>query len=204
MADDYLQNDSLQLIVEDVCHIYCSHRAIGEYVRQIPVTDTVHDKNDREILSILDLIGTIVQTMNRLYPDKQILCESVGAQQIMIERKRQVKEKRWLTCLKVGFVSLTVFTGAAFTIMTYDQDVDVTGVFAKIYSIMTGEIPKQPGILEAGYAIGVAVGILIFFNPFTSSRKRKEPSPIEIEMEKYESDIQDTILKMNQRDNPGR
>lgn len=38
-----------------------------------------------------------------------------------------------------------------------------------------------------------------FFNPFVSAAKRKAPSPVEIEMEKYESDIRDTIVKIDNR-----
>ena len=62
-----------------------------------------------------------------------------------------------------------------------------------------GHVPTQPGILEAAYAFGVAAGILLFFNPFVSAVKRKAPSPVEIEMEKYESDIRDTIVKIDNR-----
>jgi stage V sporulation protein AA len=204
MADDYIQNDRKQLYAADICDIYCVSKALQACACRAPVMELASDSNGREILSILDLIEAIVKHIHTVYPDIQVVCESVGAQQVMIERKQQVKEKWWLTCLKTGFVSLTVFTGAAFTIMTYDQDVDVTGVFGHIYQLTLGEIPAQPGILEAAYAIGIAVGIFIFFNPFTASRQRKEPSPIEIEMEKYESDIQDTILKMDQRSSGGR
>ena len=96
-------------------------------------------------------------------------------------------------------VSLIILTGSAFTIMTYDQDVDVAGVFGRIYQLFVGHVPTQPGILEAAYAFGVSAGILLFFNPFVSAVKRKAPSPVEIEMEKYESDIRDTIVKIDNR-----
>ena len=59
--------------------------------------------------------------------------------------------------------------------MTYDQDVDVAGVFGRIYQLFVGHVPTQPGILEAAYAFGVAAGILLFFNPFVSAAKRKAP-----------------------------
>ena len=93
-------------------------------------------------------------------------------------------------------VSLIILTGSAFTIMTYDQDVDVAGCLVGFISCLLGHVPTQPGILEAAYAFGVAAGILLFFNPFVSAVKRKAPSPVEIEMEKYESDIRDTIVKI--------
>ena len=156
--------------------------------------------SERATLETIDLIEQIYRAAGQDYPELHLYCENLGAGQIIVERTVPVKEKYWLTVLKVGFASLIIFDGSAFTIMTYDQDVDVTGVFARIYQMVLGQVPEQPGVLEAGYALGVAAGILMFFNPFTASKKRKEPSPIEIEMEKYESDIRDTIVKMSGRE----
>ena len=123
----------------------------------------------------------------------------LGAEQLIVEWGGKKTAPWWVTILKTVCVSLIILTGSAFTIMTYDQDVDVAGVFGRIYQLFVGHVPTQPGILEAAYAFGVAAGILLFFNPFVSAAKRKTPSPVEIEMEKYESDIRDTIVKIDNR-----
>lgn len=199
MADDHIQNNKAQLYMKDICQICCRHEKVQHYLESLPVEHEERDSNGRVILSVMDLIGPMMERAKAQYPDMQLHFVNLGSEQVIIERRMPEPEKPLLTWLKVGFASLIVFAGAAFTIMTYDQDVDVTGVFAAIYEMVLGYVPAQPGALEAAYSVGVAAGILMFFNPFTASKKRKEPSPIEIEMEKYESDIQDTILKMNQR-----
>lgn len=204
MADEHIQNDRPVLRIGDICQVYCRDQDVQDYVWRVPVKAVQPDENGRLILSVMDLIEPMLQAAGRRYPELHLQCENLGAQQMIIERKIPVKEKWWLTALKVAFASLVVFTGSAFTIMTYNQDVDVTGVFALIYPMVLGKMPDEPWILETAYAIGIAVGVLLFFNPFTASKQRKEPSPIEIEMEKYEADIRDTILKMDQRESSGR
>ncbi len=204
MADAHIQNDHPVLHIGDICQIYCQNKEVQDYVQWIPVTAVWPDANGRLVLSAMDIVETVLQAAAKRYPKLHLQCENLGEQQMIIERKMPAKEKWWLTGLKVAFTSLVVFVGAAFTIMTYNQDVDVTGVFALVYPMVLGREAEAPGVLEAAYAIGLAIGVLLFFNPFTASRQRKEPSPIEIEMEKYESDIQDTILKMNGRDGTGR
>lgn len=204
MADEHIQNDRPVLHVGDICQVYCHNKDVQDYVQRVPVTNVQPDENGRLILSVMDLIEPMLQAAGNRYPALHLQCENLGAQQMIIERKMPVKEKWWFTVLKVAVASLVVFAGSAFTIMTYNQDVDVTGVFAKIYPMVLGEMPDEPWILETAYAIGIAGGVLLFFNPFTASKQRKEPSPIEIEMEKYEADIRDTILKMEQRESGGR
>lgn len=198
MAEPHIQNDKNILCMNDICDILCQNRELQAYLQRLPVQGVQPDDNGRSILSVLDIIEAMLHAAGQRFPKLQLQCENLGAQQIIIERSLP-KTKRWIEWLKVGFSSLIVFLGAAFTIMTYNQDVDVTGVFGRIYELVLGDVTGQPWILEATYALGVAVGVILFFNPFTSSRQRKEPSPIEIEMEKYETDIQDTIVKLNQR-----
>lgn len=201
MADAHIQNDKRSLCAGDICEIYCQNQAMRAWLRQLPIENIQENESGRLIISVLDLIETIHWQAEKKYPELHLQFENLGSGEVIIERRMPVRERKWLTCAKVGLAGLIIFAGSAFTIMTYDQDVDVTGVFAHIYQMVLGYVPEQPGVLEAAYAFGVAAGILLFFNPFTASKQRKEPSPVEIEMEKYESDIRDTIIKMNQRKN---
>lgn len=201
MADTHIQNHKRNLCIGDICEVYCQNQAFRRWLQQLPVENIQENESGRLIISVLDLIETMNCQAEKNYPDLHLQFENLGEGQVIIERRMADRERRWLTCAKVGLAGLTIFAGSAFAIMTYDQDVDVTGVFAHIYKMMLGYVPDQPGVLEAAYAFGVAAGILLFFAPFTASKRRKEPSPIEIEMEKYESDIEDTIIKMNQRKN---
>ncbi len=198
LADDHIEVEKQPLTMEDLCEIVGTDRKISDFVRQLPVT-CLQKITGRSVISILMLVEEITEQVQKHFNGRQCRCVLLGAEQIIIEWDGKKTEAWWLTILKTIFVSLIILAGAAFTIMTYDQDVDVTGVFGRLYQLFLGHVPAQPGILEAAYAFGVAAGILLFFNPFVSAAKRKAPSPVEIEMEKYESDIRDTIIKIDNR-----
>lgn len=199
LADDHIEAGTDLLTMGDLCEIVGTDRQVTDFVKKLPVTCIEQQKTGRSVLSVLMLVDEITVRVEENFADVQCRCQLLGAEQLMVEWCAQPKEPEWQTTLKIISVSLIMLAGSAFTIMTYDQDVDVAGVFARIYQLLTGEVPAQPGILEAAYAFGVAVGIFLFFNPFSTSIKRKEPSPIEIEMEKYEADIRDTIVKVFNR-----
>lgn len=201
LADDHIEAGTAPLTMGDLCEIVGTDRQVTDFVKKLPVMCIEQQKSGRSVLSVLMLVGEITVRVEEKFADVQCRCQLLGAEQLMVEWCAQPKEPAWQTILKIVSVSLIMLAGSAFTIMTYDQDVDVAGVFARIYQLLTGEVPAQPGILEAAYAFGVAVGIFLFFNPFSTSVKRKEPSPIEIEMEKYEADIRDTIVKISNRQN---
>ena len=194
LADDYIEVEVQPLTMGDLCEIVGTDRKVADFAKQMPVTGLQPQETGRSVISVLMLVEAITVQVRKQFAGIQCQCVLLGAEQLIVETAPW-----WVTILKTVCVSLIILTGSAFTIMTYDQDVDVAGVFGRIYQLFVGHVPTQPGILEAAYAFGVAAGILLFFNPFVSAAKRKAPSPVEIEMEKYESDIRDTIVKIDNR-----
>lgn len=199
MADDHIEADMQALTMGDLCEIVGTDKIVSDFVKELPVSGLHPEKKGRSVISVLMLVDEITEKVQKQFKGLQCRCELLGAEQLIIEWGGKKTAPWWMTLLKTTFVSLIILAGSAFTIMTYDQDVDVAGVFGRLYQLFLGYVPGQPGVLEASYAFGVAAGILLFFNPFISSAKRKEPSPVEIEMEKYESDIRDTIVKIDNR-----
>ena len=197
LADDYIEVEVQPLTMGDLCEIVGTDRKVADFVKQMPVAGLQPQETGRSVISVLMLVEAITVQVRKQFAGIQCQCVLLGAEQLIVEWGGKKTAPWWVTILKTVCVSLIILTGSAFTIMTYDQDVDVAGVFGRIYQL--GHVPTQPGILEAAYAFGVAAGILLFFNPFVSAAKRKAPSPVEIEMEKYESDIRDTIVKIDNR-----
>ncbi len=199
LADDHIEVEMQPLTMGDLCEIVGTDRKVSDFVKQLPVTCLQQQVSGRSVISVLTLVEEMTEQVQKRFPGIQCRCVPLGAEQLIIEWGGKKAAVWWVTILKTACVSLIILSGSAFTIMTYDQDVDVAGVFGRLYQLLLGYVPAQPGILEAAYAFGVAVGILLFFNPFVSTAKRKAPSPVEIEMEKYESDIRDTIVKIDNR-----
>ena len=63
---------------------------------------------------------------------------------------------------KTAFVALVAFCGAAFAIMTFINDANVTDVFGTLYRLIAGRDAAGPTVLDASYSVGLAAGILLF------------------------------------------
>ena len=67
------------------------------------------------------------------------------------------------------YFRLAAFFGAGFSIMTFNNDVDVGGLFSQIYTQVTGQTSGHFTVLEITYSIGIGLGVLFFFNHFNNS-----------------------------------
>lgn len=83
--------------------------------------------------------------------------------------------------------------------MTFNNDVNVTDVFQKVYRLITGEKPQGFTILELSYSVGLAGGILLFFNHFAGWKLNTDPTPLEVEMRLYEENIGKTLIQNDSR-----
>ena len=55
-------------------------------------------------------------------------------------------------------------------------------------------------ILEVAYSLGLAVGIILFFNHVGGRRITKDPTPIEVEMRVYETDVNKALIETADRE----
>ena len=92
-----------------------------------------------------------------------------------------------------------IFFGSAFTIMAFNNDVCVREVFAKFYMQVMGKETSGFTELEVFYSIGIAFGILVFFNHVGRKKITPDPTPLQVEMRKYENDIDTTFIENSSR-----
>ena len=93
--------------------------------------------------------------------------------------------------------------GAAFAIMTINNDVDLTKVLGQIHYVVPGEASDGFTILELSYSLGLAAGIAIFFNHFSRWKLNTDPTPLEVEMRLYEDNINRTVISNHGREESG-
>jgi stage V sporulation protein AA len=67
-------------------------------------------------------------------------------------------------------------------------------VFENYYKIFYGRANNNPLIIDIPYSIGLAVGIIVFFNHFMGKKITDDPTPIEVEMALYETEVNETVL----------
>ncbi len=63
-----------------------------------------------------------------------------------------------------------------------------------------GDSKAGGSILEIAYSIGLPIGMIVFFNHFSKLKVKKDPTPIQIEMRLYESDVNKTIIENSSRE----
>ena len=79
--------------------------------------------------------------------------------------------------------------------MAFNNDVSVTGVFERFYGQLTGMEKPAVTEIEICYSIGLSVGIMVFFNHFGKKKITMDPTPIQVELRKYEADMADTLIQ---------
>lgn len=101
--------------------------------------------------------------------------------------------------LKTALIGVIIFFGSSFSIMAFHNDIGLVDLFAQIYEQVIGYAPEHVGGLEIGYSVGLAAGILVFFNHFSLKKRENDPTPLQVEMSKYEQDIEDTIQRISKK-----
>ena len=124
---------------------------------------------------------TVMEKIEKIYPDLQLV--SIGESDFIVDYIRQKKKSRVWQGLMVAFVSVFTFVGSAYAIMAYNNDVSTNEIFEKEYKV-----------IEIAYAVGLLLGIVVFYNHFAGKHFTGDPTPIQVEMDKYETDIDNCMI----------
>ncbi len=187
-----LQNNDVFL--KDVAKVRCANPHIEAKVKAIKLYTFSKGKEKKFVISILKIISMIEETC----PGVQV--ESLGENDILVELVNTDRHKGWQQIIKIVVVSLVSFLGTAFTIIAFHVDVQINDVFSVIYQQVMGKESNGFTILEISYSIGLAAGIILFFNHIGGRRITKDPTPIEVAMRNYEEDVDNAIIATADRE----
>ena len=181
------------VFVKDVAVIYCSDTNIQNKCNAVKVKALREGKEKRYVESALDVIRKLEEV------DPSIQVNNVGKVEYIIDYQLPKASRHLWEWMKTIFVCIVCFCGAAFAIMTFNNDVSVTDVFEKVYMLITGKESSGFTILEFSYSVGLAVGIIAFFNHFAKWKLNTDPTPLEVEMRLYEDNISKTLIQNDSR-----
>ncbi len=177
----------------DVLKIECSNIGILRSIKQMDLYRFNHEH--AVVFSVLKVIERIHQD----YPNLEVV--NCGETDFIVEFQLETVKNPLVEKLKLFLISIIVFFGSAFTIMTFHIDIGIQKTFSRFYQQVMGIAKPAVTELEISYSIGVAVGIIVFFNHFSKKKITKDPTPIEVEMKKYNQDLIKT--KVAQSDEKG-
>lgn len=185
---------SYQVHLQDIASMECTNEAVLRQLKQKKIytfqeKDTAKQKKHRtQVFSILK----IVQMIHEDYPDLEV--QNMGETDFIVECNADVVENKLLDNIKAAALCVVMFFGAAFTIMTFNNDVGVAEVFKQLYEQVIGSGSDGVTEIEIFYAVGMPVGILIFYNHIGKKKITADPTPIQVEMRKYEKDVDETFV----------
>lgn len=182
------------VFLKDVAKVYCTDPHIQAKAKAIKIHRFGKKETKRQVFGILKLIELIEQAC------PGVSVENVGETDVLVERVDVDRHKGAGQLLKILFVAGISFFGTAFTIMAFHNDIGINKVFGKVYEMVMGQPSAGYSILEFAYSIGLAVGIIVFFNHIGGRRITKDPTPIEVEMRIYEKDVNDTLIETADRE----
>lgn len=177
------------VLLEDIAEVVTTEAALTKKVKEIKVLKITVKEKTSLMVSITDIVSEI----KRCYPEYSII--NLGESETLIDYAPQKSaDSKILGWLKIMFVAMVLFTGSATAIMSFYTDAQLAKIFEKMYFILFGVESSSPLIIEIPYCIGLAAGIVVFFNHAGGKRIDGDPTPIEVEMSLYESSVTDTML----------
>lgn len=193
--DQNIVVQSTQVHLQDIASMECTNEAVLRQLKQKKIY-TFQEKNTQkqkklriQVFSVLK----IIQQIHEDYPDLEV--QNLGESDFIIECKAGVVENKPLEIVKTIVLCIVIFFGAAFTIMTFNNDVAVADVFSQLYEQVIGRESDGVTEIEIFYALGMPIGITVFYNHIGKKKVTLDPTPIQVEMRKYEQDIDTTFIE---------
>ena len=181
-----------EVYMKDFARVRCSDSIVQAKANCIKVHHFKKDGPKRAVISCIKIVELIEESCGNVTVDV------LGETDVLLEWDHK-KEPKWVSWIKVVLVSLVCFFGTAFTIMAYHQDVGINDIFTKMYYLVMQEESRDVNPMEVAYSIGLAIGIIVFFNHVGGRRITNDPTPIEVAMRKYENDVDMTLIETGNR-----
>lgn len=183
-----MQSTQSGITVGNVAEVTGKNRELVEKIRELQVYRFTEDRTRRVISRLM-----IINCIEKAFPTVAVV--PLGAGEVIIEYSSNPRHNKAWEILKVIFVACISFFGTGFTIMAFHNDIGIRDVFEQISSLITGNEEAGMLTIEIAYAVGLAAGIILFFNHIGKRRITHDPTPIEVSMRKYEDDVNNTLAE---------
>ena len=191
--DQSVELTKSEVTVGDVVKLECKNQNVINKLKPIKLLRDDSNGKKRYIVSIMKILEVVDENF------QNVDVQTLGETECVIEFKKADTSKGVLDVLKTIGVCFILFFGVGFSIMSFNNDVSVDSMFEKISELFLGSQTVGKSLIEYCYSIGLGLGIIIFYNHFGAKKLSKDPTPIEVEMRKYETDINKTLIDGHNR-----
>lgn len=188
--DNHVRVTEKAVPLRQMASVYCEDEALKKQSDNVIIFS--FNKEEKESVSILYIYERLYQELG-----KDIQLHSIGESDCVVDLTDDKRPSGIWSFIQVVFVSLVTFFGAAFSIMTYNEDAGVPDVFETLYEMFMGNQGGN-GVLEITYSVGIGLGVLVFFTHF-EKKGRRDLTAMEVQMDKYEKDVIEAYVKSSER-----
>ncbi|MCL2616862.1 MAG: stage V sporulation protein AA [Defluviitaleaceae bacterium] len=182
-----------QVTIRDVAEII----AMADVAQKLDATRVLAVDAGRK-RSYLVSVTDVVKLVKKAYPDATVT--SLGETDTWVDYSPvHVPEPAWLRYCKISLIAVVLFVGSATAIMSFHNDAEIPKVFARVFEMIVGHKTDSPRLIEIPYSIGLAVGIIVFFNHAFGHKATDDPTPIEVQMSKYDTEVSDMMISIMER-----
>lgn len=179
--------------LSDISSLNCAEKAIEHKVKTLHLPMQAVNGAGRYVFSVFD----VIEVIQKEYPSLEV--NNLGEADFILTVEKEKKPNDLVSWGKTAFVCFLSFFGAAFSIMAFNNDIDIEKLFGQLYETFTGTPSNGFTLLEISYSIGVGLGILIFFHHFSRKQSCSDPTPLEVEMRTYEDEVDQTLIESGNR-----
>lgn len=173
----------------DFLTIYCTDTQIQTKLNNLHFYTFPSGQSAQVVVSVLKVMEMILTR----YPDAEI--ENLGEGDFILSYDPPEPFAKAKEMIFTFFICLVAFFGGGYAIMAYNTDVGARELFTYLSMLFTGNAKSGVLYVAITYAIGLTVGMLLFFNHLGNKKLTKAPTPLEIQMRLYEKDISTTVIK---------
>lgn len=183
-----------KVLLSDVAKIECENEALLRKVKYLPIYNFQSNLNGQSKHTTVSMsILKVIQLIHGICAGVIVVNE--GESDFVIEYQKSQKKHVVLEKVKIAVLCVIVFFGSAFSIMAFNNDIGIQELFDKFYYQVMGVEASGINALEVSYCIGLPLGIMVFFNHVGHKKITADPTPLQVEMRKYENDLDMTFIE---------
>ncbi len=127
----------------------------------------------------------ITQALQKAYPQEDITL--LGADVCYVHRVKALHRDP-TRFLRTAAAFLLLCLGGALGLAWFHADVDMPRAQFAVYEALTGEEPSDSRLITVPYAVGVALGVAVFY----ALPSKRATTPLEVKLTEYQEDMEKT------------
>ncbi|WP_099192457.1 hypothetical protein [Tepidibacter mesophilus] len=183
------EKDIKDLYLKDLFCIYPSQNE--DLVKDIIVAHVNGINKDYEVIALGDVISRINNQ------NSYVKVNFLEFDDLLIHFDNPKKDN--MLFIRVLFVCIVLFLGAGMAIINFHSDVDMAKSHKTILRILTGSETKNLFLFQIAYSLGIGTGVAVFYNKIIPNFSKSEPSPLELEVSTFKSEVQSYIIENNKQ-----